>query len=78
MEGKEVVGRLVWLPSASATHEVAGWWLVGVAEKPDEPLYRVPKALAGDLRAARENGEPRSLWFARTIIRQVREGLLDG
>lgn len=45
----EVVGGLVWVASASEAHSAAGWWLVRVAGKPDEAMYRVPKSLADDL-----------------------------
>ncbi len=76
-EHGEVLGRLLWLAVASDTHDVAGWWLVDVAGKPDEPLYRVPGALAGDLRAARLDGESSARWFARTIIGDIRSGLLE-
>jgi hypothetical protein len=76
-EHSEIVGRLLWLAAPSDTHDVAGWWLVDVAGKPDEALYRVPSALARDLRTARLDGESSARWFARTIIGDVRSGLLD-
>lgn len=75
-EGKRV-GRLIWLISASETHNAAGWWLVGVAGRDDEAIYRVPDALAG-ASAARADGESASLWFARTIIGDIYSGLLAG
>ena len=76
-EHGELLGRLLWLAAPSDTHDVAGWWLVDVAGKPDEALYRVPSALSGDLRTARLDGESSARWFARTIIGDIRSGLLD-
>jgi hypothetical protein len=76
LDGGFLVGRLVWLARASATHDVAGWWLVDVAGKPDEPLYRVPKRLSSDLDVARKDGESASRWFARMLLSDNHRALL--